>query len=75
MCRHAIPAFQLARQALAPGKHGVPIGSVNRPASSGSHNTIGIALQLDGHLAITISTPGEAVQRWMMVGEESPEAG
>jgi len=51
---YAVPARLLARQALVPGMRGLAIGSVSVSACSGAQNSVWIALQRDGRLALTI---------------------
>ncbi len=64
---YAVPARTLARQSLDVTMRGLSIGSVSRAASSGATDTIGIALQRDGRLAITVREPGNAAQRWIPI--------
>ncbi len=66
---YAVPARVLARQALDVTMRGLSIGSVSRAASSGASDIIGIALQSDGRLAITVREPGADAQTWIPVGE------
>ena len=66
---YAVPVSVLARQALAPSMRGLAIGSVSVPATSGARDIVGIALQRDGRLALTIREPGEPVQWWIPVAE------
>jgi hypothetical protein len=68
---YAVRASHLAEQALAPGMKGLPIGAVWRATSSGSTQPIGIALQRDGRIALTVSEPGERVQRWIVLADRS----
>ena len=66
-----MPARVLAEQALDPSMRGLSIGSVSRPGVGGAADTVGIALQRDGRLAVTIRIPGEQVQRWMVLEDGS----
>ena len=65
--RHAVKASQLATFAFAEGMRGMPLGSVSVQGAQGPHGTVGIALQRDGRLAITVREPGERVQRWIVL--------
>ena len=66
---YAASARVLAEQALDPSMRGLPIGSVSRPGVGGATDTVGISLQRDGRLAVTIREPGEQVQRWVPIDE------
>ncbi len=66
---YAVTARVLARQALDATMRGLSIGSVSRAATSGATDTIVIALQPDGRLAITLREPGDDAQTWIPVGE------
>jgi len=67
---YALPAVDLARKALAPTMRGVAIGVVWTHGSSGAADVVGIALQRDGRLALTIRESGEPVQRWIALDVE-----
>jgi len=68
---YAVPASQPARQSLAPGVRGLPIGAVWRATARGPTQTIGIALQRDGRLALTVREPGNSVQRCIVLEDGS----
>ena len=67
----AVRVSDLARQSLAPGMRGLPIGAVWRATARGPTQTIGIALQRDGRLALTVREPGNSVQRWIVLEDGS----
>ncbi len=62
---YALSAKGIARLALEDGMRGLCIGAVSIPGTSGKPTTVGIALQRNGRLAITVPGDDGSGQAWI----------